>query len=77
MSLLYPYMQAKCQSQLHFKHLDIAALYCSIFGLFCSFCCRREFGHRRRRLRVEWAKVSICNTCMTPRMCHLASLDVL
>ena len=34
--------------------------------LMGAFCCRREFGHRRRRLRVEWAKVCMLNTWKPP-----------
>lgn len=42
-----------------------ATLLGPIATLFLS--CRREFGHRRRRLRVEWAKV--CKFSIDGRAC--------
>lgn len=37
----------------------------------CPLLCRMEFGYKRRPLRVEWAKVSVCISvqCMVAPAC--------
>lgn len=46
---------------------DPTACSCSLDASEGEFVCRREFGYKRRRLRVEWSKVSLCCSAISFR----------